>query len=828
MTTIDIGIEGMTCASCTARVERALRKVPGVDEVTINLATERAHIDYQLPAAADAFLHAIKQAGYTPTSKEVTLAIEGMTCASCVKRIERALAAVPGVLTVHVNLATEQAVVESLYPAVLSENLVRAVHDAGYAAHLPARPKETFDAHAAARTRLAHDVEIAAFLSLPVLILAMGSGFFPALHIFLTENAPWPYFWQDIQWILTTAVIVGPGRRFFRPGFIAYRHGNPDMNSLVMTGTGAAYLYSTLVTFLPSFFSVATRHTYFDSAAIVITVILLGKYIEERAKGRAGEAMHKLIALQAPTAHLIRDGKEVVVPIDQVQSGDTMIIYPGERVATDGEVLGGTSYVDESLLTGEPIPVAKTTGDRVVGGAINHNGQLRVRVTRVGQDTVLAHIVRLVEKAQGSKLPIQGLADRVVTVFTPTVLIIAIITFITWLIFGSAPALTTALMSAVAVLIVACPCAMGLATPAAIMVGSGRAAELGVLFRNGAALETLSHVDTIVFDKTGTLTVGRPEVIESHVIDPDALLLAAAVEQGSEHPLGRAIAAVAVARGLALPPVVEFQAYPGFGVSGVVNDRHVLVGNEQLLHRECISTQALIAAAQTLKMAHKTAIFVAIDGQPAALFALTDSTRPESTEVVAAIRAMGLGVVMITGDAHATAEALGRELGITEIHSEILPAGKAQAVQSLQAEGRSVAFVGDGINDAPALAQADVGIAMQSGADIAIEAADVALRRPNLGVVVDALHMARHTLAIIRGNLFWAFFYNILLIPLAAGVFYESLGLSLNPMLAGVAMGFSSVFVISNSLRLRRIKSWVKQPISVSRSMTHPATLKTA
>ncbi|MDA8389737.1 MAG: heavy metal translocating P-type ATPase [Gammaproteobacteria bacterium] len=823
MASIEIGIEGMTCASCTARVERGLKRVAGVSSATVNLATERAHVEFASPATVKDLLESVRQSGYVPITETVVLAVEGMTCASCVARIERALRALPGVTDVYINLATEEARVSYLPPLVDVPDFVRAITAAGYAASPLPSAAEKDRQRDSARRRLGVDVWIAVGLTIPVFVIAMGGAFVPAFSAALKSVAPWQGFWDMCQWLLASVVLFVPGRRFFRPGFIAYRHGSPDMNSLVMTGTGAAYLYSTVVTFLPFWVPAVDRHTYFDSAAVVITVILIGKYLEERAKGRAGEAMRHLLKLQAPDAHRVGANGEETVAIGTVSVNDRLAIYPGERIPADGVVEEGASEVDESMLTGEPLPVAKHVGDDVVGGTINHHGRLIVRVKHAGRDSVLARIVQLVESAQGSKLPIQGLADRVVRIFTPVVLAIAIITFTLWWLLGAPPALTTALVSAVAVLVVACPCAMGLATPAAIMVGSGRAAELGVLFREGVSLETLSHVDTVAFDKTGTLTIGRPQVVAT---EPSAeantiLMWAAAVEQASEHPLGQAIVAHARGIGLAIPPVHDAAAQPGAGMTGRVDHVPVVAGTAELLEGHGFGVAPWRAQARALEHAGHTVIYVGRGDTVLGLVALADVVRPEARQTVESLQHLGLRVGMITGDNRNTAEAVGKSLGVDWIEAQVKPDGKAALIAAMQKQGRRVAFVGDGINDAPALAQSDVGLAIGSGTDIAMEAAAVVLNRRHLSAVVDAVRLSRRTMRVIRGNLFWAFFYNITLIPLAAGVFYADFGLRLNPMLAGAAMGLSSVFVVGNSLRLRRLMPSVQDRVGAH---AHPAS----
>jgi len=813
MQTAEIAIRGMTCANCSARVERVLRKLPGVAEATVNLATERARVQFDASKVGPADLAAaVTDAGYEPVSAELELAIGGMTCANCSNRVERALRATPGVIEASVNLATERATLRTFPATVSTETLLRAVEDAGYTAQSLDR-EDGADAEARAReaelqARL-RDTVTAAVLSVPILVLAMGPMLLPGLAELLARVAPAPRFWDWLQFALGTAVTFGPGRRFFSTGWAAFRHGSPDMNSLVMTGVGAAWLYSTVVVLAPELLPVQARHVYFESAAVVVTLILMGKTLEALAKGRTGAAIRKLIGLQAKTARVLREGVEQDVPIAGVARGDQVIVRPGERVPVDGEVREGESYVDESMLTGEPMPVAKRAGDRVVGGTVNQHGLLRVEARQVGGQTLLAQIIRMVEQAQGSKLPIQRLADRVVRVFTPIVLAIAALTFALWLALGPSPAITLALVSTVAVLVVACPCAMGLATPAAIMVGSGRAAELGVLFRKGEALEALSHVDAVVFDKTGTLTLGRPQLTDIETApgcEPSAVLrFAAGADAGSEHPLAAALLAAAGERDIRVPKPERFEAIPGYGVRATVEGHTVLLGAERLLAREGVAGEALAAQAAGLAGRARTPIWLAVDGAAWGVLGVADPLKPESAAVVATLKARGLRVGMITGDSARTAQAIARQAGLDHVEAEVLPSGKAEAVRRLQAEGHKVAFVGDGINDAPALAQAEVGVAVATGTDIAIEAADVTLTRGDLSGLLNAFEVARRTMRTIRANLFWAFIYNILLIPLAAGAFYPAWGLTLNPMLAGLAMGLSSVFVVTNSLRLRRV-----------------------
>lgn len=813
MSHLDLDIEGMTCASCSSRVEGALCKLDGIESASVNLATERASIDYDASQLdPEKLVSAVRDVGYTPVVVDLEIGVGGMTCANCSARVERALNALPGVIEASVNLATERATLRYIPATIRADEIVNAIEAAGYQPR-PLESGEAFDEkeqkdRELRRRGMQRDLWISVLLTLPVFILAMGTHFLPGFHHFLLGIAP-QAAWDWIQAVLTTSVIVGPGRRFFRPGWIAYRHLSPDMNSLVMTGTGAAWGYSMLVLLAPDLLPMDARHIYFESAAVVLTVILMGKYLEEIAKGRTSAAIRKLVGLQAKTARVWRAGKEQEVALNKVQIGDVVIIRPGERIPVDGKVTEGQSYVDESMLTGEPIPVDKHPGDPVIGGTLNQLGMLKASATQVGGKTVLAQIIRMVEHAQGSKLPIQGLADRVVRVFTPVVIAIAVITFITWIMLGPAPAITPALVSAVAVLVVACPCAMGLATPAAIMVGSGRAAELGVLFRKGEALESLSHVDTVVFDKTGTLTEGRPRLTDIETLDIDEnhiLRFAAAAEAHSEHPLSVAIVTAARAREMELPAVDAFEVIPGFGISAQVEGQRIQMGASRYMLREHIDIKALEDRANSYSADGKTPVFMAVNGSIQAVLAIADPLKGEAAAMVTALHNRGLQVAMLTGDNRKTAEAIARQAGIDEVHAEVLPDGKVSAIEALQSAGHRVAFVGDGINDAPALAQAEVGIAVGSGTDIAIEAADVTLTRGDLGGVVSAIEVARRTLSTIRGNLFWAFIYNILLIPVATGMFEPAYGLHLNPMVAGLAMGLSSVFVVGNSLRLRRLR----------------------
>ncbi|WP_262299593.1 heavy metal translocating P-type ATPase [Microvirga sesbaniae] len=753
-------------------------------------------------------------AGKTAPIDSIDISIQGMTCASCVNRVEKALRRVPGVTDASVNLATERATIRHIGAPEIEGRLIGAVAEAGYGA-TAIRP----DGGRADREREAREAEIAglrrsllvaAALTLPVFALEMGSHLTPAVHDWVMGTLGHRNSWS-LQFALTTLVLFGPGLRFFRKGVPALLRGAPDMNSLVALGTSAAYAYSVVATFLPGFLPAPMENVYFEAAAVIVTLILLGRFLEAKAKGRTSEAIKRLMGLQAKTARVVRDVEALDVPLDRVVSGALVQVRPGERIPVDGEVVEGSSFVDESMITGEPVPVEKTPGSEVVGGTINRTGSFAFRATRIGADTVLAQIIRMVEQAQGSKLPIQALVDRVTAWFVPAVMAAAALTFLVWLLVGPEPALTYALVNAVAVLIIACPCAMGLATPTSIMVGTGRAAELGVLFRQGEALQSLKEVGVVALDKTGTLTEGRPELTDfvcaPGVSDAEALRLVAAVESRSEHPVAQAIVAAAARRGLALPPPEGFGAEPGFGVSASVDGRSVAVGADRFMTRLGLSVAAFGAIAARLGAEGKSPLYAAIDGRLAAIAAVADPIKPSSREAVAALHALGLKVAMITGDNRRTAEAIASRIGIDEVEAEVLPDGKVEAVKRLRRQHGRIAFVGDGINDAPALAEADIGIAIGTGTDIAIESADVVLMSGDVRGVVNAIALSKATIRNIRQNLFWAFAYNVLLIPVAAGVLYPVDGTLLSPVIAAGAMALSSVFVLGNALRLRGFRA---------------------
>ncbi|MDL2345434.1 heavy metal translocating P-type ATPase [Deinococcus sp. MIMF12] len=816
--TIELGVQGMTCASCVGRVERGLKKVEGVEGASVNLATERATVTYD-PALTtpQTLLDKVKDVGYEPVISELELGVQGMTCASCVGRVERALNKVEGVLDASVNLATERATVRYLPSSVSPGQLKAAVKASGYEVLESEPGKDRSDLEREAREQevrsLRRAVTFSAVFAIPLVILAMVPMLYMPFHMWLMEYMSE----RTMTWImlaLALPVQFGPGLRFYRLGWKALKNRSPDMNSLVMIGTSAAFFYSLVVTLAPQIFPEGTAHVYYEASAVVITLILLGKYFEAIAKGRSSEAMKKLLSLQAKTARVVRSGQELEVPTDEVLIGDLVSVRPGEKVPVDGEVTQGNSFVDESMITGEPIPVAKQAGAAVVGGTINQNGAFQFKATKIGADTALAQIIKLVESAQGSKPPIQGLADKVVSVFVPIVLGIAALTFLIWLLVGGSTALSFALVTTVAVLIIACPCAMGLATPTSIMVGTGKAAELGVLFRNGAALEGLQGVNVVAVDKTGTLTKGRPELTDlvtaSGFQRAEVLQLVAAAEEQSEHPIARAIVDAAKKEGVAILPLESFEAVPGYGLEARVQGRLVQVGADRYMRKLGLNVGDFAAQAERLGDEGKSPLYAAIDGQLGAVIAVADPIKEGSPEAVKALHQQGLKVAMITGDNARTAQAIARQLGIDEVLAEVLPSGKSDAVKELQAKGQKVAFVGDGINDAPALAQADVGLAIGTGTDVAVETADVILMSGDMRGVPNALALSRATLRNIKLNLFWAFAYNIVLIPVAAGVLYPAFGWLLSPVLAAAAMGFSSVFVLSNALRLRSFRPPVR------------------
>lgn len=738
-------------------------------------------------------------------TKRLYLTVRGMSCAACVLRIENALRQTPGVVQASVNFAGEKAVVDYDPGVVAPEELRSLVQGLGYEALLD--EEQPPDHEEAAREgdlkKLGRTLLFAATFTVPV-VLGSFREFLPGIPAWLAN--PW------LLLLLTTPVQFGAGWRFYLGAWSALKARSADMNALIATGTSAAYLYSLLMTVAPGYFEARgmTPVIYYDTAAVIITLILLGRYLEARAKRQTSAAIRKLMGLRPKMARVIRDGREVEIPVEEVVPGDLVVVRPGEKVPVDGVIVEGHSALDESMLTGESIPVEKGPGDEVIGATLNRTGTFRFCATKVGKETVLAQIIRLVEEAQGSKPPIQRLADMVASYFVPAVLIIAAFTFAIWYLYGPPPSLLYALLNSVAVLIIACPCALGLATPTAVMVGTGKGAEYGVLIKNGESLELAHRLDTIVFDKTGTLTEGEPvvtDVVARGVGERELLFYAAAAEQGSEHPLGEAVVRHAREQaGLDLLGAEDFEAIPGRGVRALVAGKEVVVGTPELLEGKGVDLGDLKQEGEALAEQGKTPMYVALGGVCVGLIGVADRLKPTSRRAIAALHQMGLETVMITGDHARTAAAVAREAGITRFRAGVLPGDKAAEIKKLQEEGRIVGMVGDGINDAPALAQADVGIALGTGTDVAMASSDLTLITGDLLGVVTALQLSRRTIRTIKQNLFWAFIYNIIGIPVAAGVLYPFFGILLNPMVAALAMAFSSVSVVTNSLRLRAFK----------------------
>ena len=818
----ELPIEGMTCASCVSHVEEALEGVQGVSSVAVNLATERATVEYDPEVATLGQMdEAVREAGYGVRAERLTLGVEGMTCASCVSHVEEALQEVAGVGSARVNLATERATVEYLPGAVLFEALQKAVDEAGYGLHRVEEGLEDADAALKEREVQALFRRMLAAAAAGVFLLLASLGALPGFRDLADQTR------FLIMFSVATPVQFWAGWQFYRGAWGAARHRTANMSTLIAVGTGAAYGYSVVGTFAPGFFERGgfEAEVYYDTAVVIIALVLMGRYLEARAKSHTSSAIKKLMGLRPKTARVLRDGEEVDLPIEEVVPGDVIVVRPGEKLPVDGVIADGRSTLDEAMLTGESIPVEKGPGDQVYAATINKTGSFTFEATKVGKETALAQIVKLVQEAQGSKAPIQRFADVIASYFVQAVIVIATLTFILWIFMGPSPTYTFALLAFVAVLIIACPCALGLATPTAIMVGTGRGAESGILIRSAEALETAHRLDVVVLDKTGTLTLGKPQVTDvlAHGVDTQEMLrLAASVERRSEHPLAVAIVERAKQDGLALGEPLDFNATPGEGVRATVDSFSVLIGSARMMESGSIPLNGLGEQAAMLASQGKTPMLVALDGEVKGLVAVADTVRPESAEAVQQMHRLGLEVVMVTGDNRPTAEAVAADLGIERVLAEVLPGNKAEAIKELQAEGKRVAMVGDGINDAPALAQADVGIAIGTGTDVAMEAADITLMRGDVRGVVTAIGLSKATMRTIRQNLFWAFFYNVALIPIAAGVLYpvfialgsvpEGLQFAfgergfLDPILAAGAMALSSVSVVSNSLRLRRFR----------------------
>ena len=808
-----IHITGMTCTTCAATIEKGLSETPGVEQADVNFASEKASVKYD-PTKVDLarIKNTVSQLGYMVATKKSIFPVGGMTCASCVARVEGTLSSVPGVISASVNLASEKATVEYLEGTGLAD-MRQAVKEAGYELGPEVQALEDVTTVAQREIRVIRNrFIIAAILASSIMAIGWGPSFVGKSYLL---------------WALATPVQFWAGLRFYRGAWGALKHRTSDMNTLIAVGTSVAYFYSMIAVIFPGLFTagVVEPHLYFHTSAAIITLILLGRFLEARARGQTSEAIKKLIGMQPKTALVILEGEEREIPVEEVQVGDLILVRPGERVPVDGIVHQGYSSIDESMITGESIPVEKKVGDEVIGATINKTGSLEIEAIKVGKDTTLAHIVRMVEEAQGSKAPIQRLADVIASYFVPAVIGIAIVTFVIWYFVGPAPALTFAFLNFVAVLVIACPCALGLATPTAIMVGTGKGAEHGILIRNGEALERAHQINTALLDKTGTLTSGEPvvtDIISAHSFSQEEVLqLAASAEHNSEHPLGEAVVKAALEKKLGLSPSSDFNAIPGQGVEALVEGKKLFLGNLRLMKERGLSLNGLEKKAAELLEGGKTVMFLGLDSQVAGIIALADTLKPGAREALQALHKMGIETAMLTGDNRRTAEAIAREAGIDRVLAEVLPEHKAREVKKLQEEGKVVAMVGDGINDAPALAQADVGIAIGTGTDVAMETGDITLISGDLMGVVTAISLSKRTMRTIKQNLFWAFAYNTALIPIAAGVLYLAFGNIgvpsglrfvlgeygfLNPILAAAAMAASSITVVSNSLRLRRFK----------------------
>lgn len=795
---IELPITGMTCAACAAAVENDLRKIEGIKNASVNFASEKATLEMEKPVELSVLIDAVRAGGYGMLTRRVDFAVHGMTCAACVGAVERALKGLYGVTDVAVNLAAERASVEYIPTIVDFGDFRRVVMEAGYSAEQIT--EDYADRERQQREREFREIRknLLVSASLTALIIVGSLMRIPLL-------SEWA-----VLFALATPVQFWAGKRFHRASWAALRHKTTNMNSLVTVGTFAAYIYSALATFTPALFLKGgiTPDVYYDTSATIITLILLGRLLEAKAKGRTSEAIKRLMRLRPKTARVLRNGQEKEILIDEVTAGDIVTLRPGERIPVDGEILDGYSTVDESMLTGESLPVEKSTGDMVFGGTINKAGSFKMRAARIGKETALGQIIRLVEEAQGSKAPIQRIADKVASVFVPVVISIAVVTFIIW--YAAGQSFTISLMNFIAVLIIACPCALGLATPTAIMVGTGKGAEKGILIRDAEALELSHKIQAIVLDKTGTITKGEPEVVDIITANGfpahEVLRYAASAEKSSEHPLGQAIVRKAQEHGILLEEPKEFMSIPGGGVRAVLNNNTVFIGNFGLMEREGVDVSSMRGLEERISSEARTPVVVAINKKAGAVFAIADTIKEGSVDAIRDLKEMGIEVSMLTGDHRNTAEATAKAVAVDRVFAEVLPDQKVEVVRSLKKEGKVTAMVGDGINDAPALTEADVGIAIGTGTDIAMEASDITLIKGDLRSVVEAIRLSRLTLKTIKQNLFWAFFYNVVGIPVAAGLLYPFGGPLLNPMIASAAMAFSSVSVVSNSLRLRRKK----------------------
>jgi len=812
-TKASIPITGMTCTNCAATIEKGLAETTGVEKANVNFGSEKASIAYDSnKVSLSKIKDTISELGYGIATKKSIYPVGGMTCASCVAHVEEALKSVPGVVSVGVNLGSEKATVEYLESTTYAD-LRKAVDEAGYTLGEEIEALEDISETSQRETRKVRNRFIfAAILTIPIVVMMLTPAFKGM---------------EYLLWALATPVQFWAGWRFYKGAWGALKHRTTDMNTLIAVGSSAAYVYSVIATVFPGVFTSSgiMAHVYFDTSSAIITLILLGRYLEARAKGQTSEAIKKLIGLQPKTAIVVRNGQEQQIPIEEVLTGDLVLVKPGERVPVDGIVKEGYSSLDESMITGESIPVEKKPGDEVIGATINNTGSFKFEATKIGKDTTLARIVRLVEEAQGSKAPVQRLADIIASYFVPIVIGIAIITFLVWYFAGPSPQLTYAFLNFVAVLVIACPCALGLATPTAIIVGTGKGAEYGILIRSADTLERAHKINAVLLDKTGTLTKGKPAVTDiiatAGYTKDEILRLAASAEKNSEHSLAEAIVKEAAAKRLAFSSTSEFNAIPGLGIEAIVDGKKLLLGNLKLTQERKLALDGLEIQANELWFQGKTVMFIGIDGQVAGIIALADTIKPDAANVVRQLHKMGIEVAMVTGDNQRTAEAIAQQAGIKRVFADVLPEHKADEVKKLQSEGKVVAMVGDGINDAPALAQADVGIAIGTGTDVAMETGDVTLIRGELSGIATAISLSKRTMRTIRQNLFWAFAYNVILIPIAAGILYIAFrngsvpsGLKfilgdrgfLNPIMAAAAMALSSITVVTNSLRLRTFK----------------------
>ncbi|NIQ01481.1 MAG: heavy metal translocating P-type ATPase [Nitrospinaceae bacterium] len=807
----------MSCASCAARIEKKVGALDGVHQARVNFGSESATVDYDADQTSlEQIIQTIEIIGFNVPTTTKTLPVEGMTCASCVSRVEKKLRGLEGVTDAKVNLANGRATVEYLESRLSLKDFQEALQQIGY--HVPLEEMEGPSTRDREEER--HRRETRA-LTFKLIFSAIAGSLIMAgsMREMLGFMPAWDSgVYHLLFFLLATPVQFWGGGQFYKGTWTGLRHGYADMNTLIAVGTSVAYAYSVFATFFPSALQAFGQEVsvYYDTAAMIITLVLMGRLLEARAKGRASDAIKKLIGLQPKTAKVERDGREMEIPVDQVVKDDIVRVRPGEKVPVDGIILEGQTAIDESMITGESVPAEKQAGEEVIGASINKTGFFKMKATRLGRDSVLAHIIQLVEEAQGSKAPVQRLADRVAGIFVPAVIGIAALAFAVWWLWG--PSLATlptepflfAMMIFISVMIIACPCALGLATPTAIMVGTGRGAELGILIKGGETLEQAQRLNTIVFDKTGTLTEGQPVVTDVFTVpdmnEAELLSLAASLEKGSEHPLGEAVVAECEKRKLSMQPMQDFKALPGFGVQARVNGHQVALGNRRLMEEARLDLSELNGTLDEWTGQGKTPMLIRVDDRVTGAIAAVDRIKPQARQAVEHLKAKGLQVIMITGDNQRTARAVADELGIDRVLAEVLPSGKAGEVKQLMDQGRFVAMVGDGINDAPALAQAHIGIAMGSGTDVAMETSDVTLMTSNLNAVVDAIELSRSTMRKIKQNLFWAFFYNVLGIPIAAGALFPAFGILLKPVFAALAMAFSSVSVVSNSLLLKRFQ----------------------